>query len=529
MNYEEYIIQERLKLNKKIEERYQIVMQQIQQKSQQEIELIKHELESLRQMSDVYEQKFIEMEEEIKKQQSIIKNVEEKNSELQIQNFQLESEIKLKDEILLKNVKECMNLQSNYMRHQSKGVHLFKQKIKEKQRIKKIKEEQKILKERNKYLEQLIEQQLPPNQVFEYLSNKQMNEADQQPDKNSQQEQVHIGNQNQMQQENQNQIFTFKAPWSIYAMGFQSKPTPQSRIAIGSMIEDIQNEVYILQLDKEQEAFFKKAKFNHRYAPTKVLWIPDVEGKYPDLLATSGENLKVWEYDDQNAQVKIKWDLKNTSDFNAPLTSFDWSCKQQNYIGTASIDTTCTLWDIEKQTVFTQLIAHDKEVYDICFSVDHQIFASVGADGSCRQFDLRALDHSTVLYETENSNPIVRLAWNKMDTNYLAIIEMDVNYVTLLDTRQPLLPLAKLKNHKDFVNAIAWAPESTTHLCSVSDDFSALIWDFSELQNKQNDLNSIDPLLEYKAENEISNLSWSLTKIDQVSICYNKSCQILNV
>ncbi|CAK77297.1 unnamed protein product (macronuclear) [Paramecium tetraurelia] len=342
-----------------------------------------------------------------------------------------------------------------------------------------------------------------------------------------------------MQLESSNQIFTYKAPWLIYAMGFQQKPSPQSRIAICSMIEDVQNEVFILQLDKEQETFSKKAKFNHRYAPTKVLWIPDIEGKYPDLLATSGENLKIWEYDDQNSQVKIKWDLKNvfnthpnqtqTSDFNAPLTSFDWSCKQQNYIGTASIDTTCTLWDIEKQTVVTQLIAHDKEVYDICFSVDHQIFASVGADGSCRQFDLRALDHSTVLFETENNNPIVRLAWNKMDTNYLAIIEMDVNYVTLLDTRQPLLPLAKLKNHKDYVNAIAWAPESTTHLCSVADDQSALIWDFSELQNKQNDQNSIDPLLEYKAENEISNISWSLTKVDQVSICYNKSCQILNV
>ena len=46
-----------------------------------------------------------------------------------------------------------------------------------------------------------------------------------------------------------------------------------------------------------------------------------------------------------------------------------------------------------------------------------------------------ALDHSTVLFETENSNPSVRLAWNKLDTNNLAIIEMDVNYDTLLDTR----------------------------------------------------------------------------------------------
>ncbi len=31
-----------------------------------------------------------------------------------------------------------------------------------------------------------------------------------------------------------------------------------------------------------------------------------------------------------------------------------------------------------KETVYTQLIAHDKEVYDISFSPDRNIFASVG-------------------------------------------------------------------------------------------------------------------------------------------------------
>lgn len=70
--------------------------------------------------------------------------------------------------------------------------------------------------------------------------------------------------------------------------------------------------------------------------------------------------------------------------FDAPLTSFDWNVHSPNLIGTASIDTTCTIWDIEKETVFTQLIAHDKEVYDISFSVDKNLFASVGADGSAR-------------------------------------------------------------------------------------------------------------------------------------------------
>jgi len=79
------------------------------------------------------------------------------------------------------------------------------------------------------------------------------------------------------------------------------------------------------------------------------------------------------------------------------------------------------------------------------------------------------LEHSTVLYETDN-NPLLKLAWNKLDSNYLAVLEMDDKNVTLIDIRQPQLHLAKLRNHKDFVNAISWAPHSSTHICSVGDD-----------------------------------------------------------
>ena len=50
--------------------------------------------------------------------------------------------------------------------------------------------------------------------------------------------------------------------------------------------------------------------------------------------------------------------------FSSPLCS-DWNETDPNLIGTSSIDTTCTIWDIETQQVRTQLIAHDKEVYDV--------------------------------------------------------------------------------------------------------------------------------------------------------------------
>ena len=82
-------------------------------------------------------------------------------------------------------------------------------------------------------------------------------------------------------------------------------------------------------------------------------------------------------------------------------------------IGTSSIDTTCTIWDIEKETVSTQLIAHDKAVYDICFAKDTSMFASAGEDGSVRHFDLRDLEHSTIIFESEDQSPLLRVAWNR--------------------------------------------------------------------------------------------------------------------
>jgi WD repeat-containing protein 68 len=61
-------------------------------------------------------------------------------------------------------------------------------------------------------------------------------------------------------------------------------------------------------------------------------------------------------------------------------------------------------------TAKTQLIAHDKEVYDVRFcanSVD--VFVSCGADGSVRMFDLRSLEHSTIIYEPTEKNEKCKL------------------------------------------------------------------------------------------------------------------------
>ena len=119
-------------------------------------------------------------------------------------------------------------------------------------------------------------------------------------------------------------------------------------------------------------------------------------------------------------------------------------------------------------------------------------------------FDLRSLEHSTIIYESADGQggapvPLIRLEWNKQDPNYLAVITMDSNCVVILDIRVPSLPAAKLQGHSQCVNSLAWAPHSSCHISTAGDDNQALIWDLSNLGQKQ----ISDPILAYYAESEV--------------------------
>jgi len=272
-----------------------------------------------------------------------------------------------------------------------------------------------------------------------------------------------------------------------------------------------------------------------------VLWIPDAKGAYPDLLANTGDYLRLWRAGGHHgASLEILLNNNRSSEYCAPLTSADWNEVDVSLIGTSSIDTTCTIWQIETQqaiattsersmegSVKTQLIAHDKEVFDIKFSKlssGRDIFASAGADGSVRMFDLRHMEYSTIVFEEPTRKPLLRLAWNKQDHNYLATFAQNSNEVYILDIRIPSMPVSVLKNHSGSVNGIAWAPRSTCHLVTAAEDCQALIWDVHQIPKPVD-----DPILAYTAAGEINQVHWSSTLTDWISICYDKTLELLRV
>jgi DDB1- and CUL4-associated factor 7 len=272
--------------------------------------------------------------------------------------------------------------------------------------------------------------------------------------------------------------------------------------------------------------------FSHPYPPTKLQFAPDRAGSGPDLLASSADFLRIWRITDEGVVLEKLLSNSKRSEFSAPLTSLDWSDAEPRRLATASVDTTCTVWDLERGVVDTQLIAHDREVFDVCWG-GPGVFASVSADGSVRVFDLRDKEHSTIVYESPlPDSPLLRLSWNKQDPRYMATMSMDSSRVVVLDIRFPTAPVAELARHQAAVNCIAWAPHSAGHLCSAGDDCQALIWDVSALQApaaRPMRGADLDPILAYGAGAEINGLAWSPGHPDWVAIALGNKARILRV
>ncbi|KAF8730679.1 WD40 repeat-like protein, partial [Rhizoctonia solani] len=405
-------------------------------------------------------------------------------------------------------------------------------------------------------------------------------------------------------------VLHYESQSPVYALDWCHTHGPNSsrarsafRIALGTFVEDYRNRITIIGLPDESSLlegssnpnpssgasangggggsdFVVLAEAMHGYPPTRLQWEPasavgqswPIKTSGAELLATTGDALRVWEFltesdggvgpGSQTSYVGRQGNIglggklsqkialsssKNPNPSTPPLTSFAWNTISPSLIVTSSIDTTCTVWDISSSTAVTQLIAHDREVYDVAW-VPHSTdaFVSVGADGSLRAFDLRSLEHSTILYETPTPPPppvktddgtqrttaasLLRVAFNPLDANYLATFHMDSPNVQVLDMRNPGQPVVELKAHRGAVSAIGWGAAEGSMLATAGDDCQVLVWDLTSTMAAASAANQqqsrgpglasprppdsttrtvFDPALAWTGPGEISNMAWS--------------------
>lgn len=330
--------------------------------------------------------------------------------------------------------------------------------------------------------------------------------------------------------------YTYEPPWPMYSLAWSAQPP--IRMAVGSYLESEANKIQVLEVNEETQKLESVAEADHPFPSTKLMWRPTAPeaGANFEMLASTSTTLNLWKYDSEGGLVQLSKlanaRTKAVGGHSPPLTSFDWSAVSPHKIGASSVDSTCTIWNLERQKIETQLIAHDKAVHDIVFSTKDTLFASVGADGSVRLFDQRNLDHSTIIYEAPTASPLLRLAWNRINSNLIATIGLDNPGVILIDIRRPSVALLALSKHDMCINSVAWAPHSRNHLLCGTDDGCALIWDVAENASSVDSSKpkkDKDPVVWHDCDHEVYQAVWPTSSPDHIGLGMSKRVDIVQL
>lgn len=331
--------------------------------------------------------------------------------------------------------------------------------------------------------------------------------------------------------------YTYEAPWTTYAFAWANTRDPQFKFAVGSFHEGETHRMQVVELNKETNRLECVAEAETLLPATKIVW-----GR-PDLFASTCQTMNLWRV--EAGQLVLVSRLANGRSYStlstlAPITSFDWSSSNLAKLGVSSVDTTCTIWNLEKQKVETQLIAHDSAVHDIAFGKPDTLFVSAGADGSVRLFDQRQLGYSTIIYETSPASPLLRVAWNNLNNSYVATIAMHERGVTIFDIRRPSLKLTSLVHREAFVNHLCWSPSSKRHMLCGTDDGHALIWDLASVEDTGSSgpaseggastaRSRTGPLLAYECNDEVNQVQWNSANPDWVALGTPRGFEVLRI
>jgi WD40 repeat protein len=165
---------------------------------------------------------------------------------------------------------------------------------------------------------------------------------------------------------------------------------PDTLYAIDSIGGQIVSSTFKESMDNK--IYHKSNEISVQYPVTKLLFHP----VNPNIFCTTSDYFRIYSLSNQ---IELKHVMSNyrkvgqqQQELIAPLTSFDWNLQDTSLCVTSSVDTTCTIWDMNLLQAKTQLIAHDSDVFDVSFSSGVDIFSSAGQDGSVRIFDCRYID-----------------------------------------------------------------------------------------------------------------------------------------
>eukprot|EP00811_Abedinium_folium_P035474 NODE_8263_length_1509_cov_11.194645.p1 GENE.NODE_8263_length_1509_cov_11.194645~~NODE_8263_length_1509_cov_11.194645.p1 ORF type:complete len:360 (+),score=62.53 NODE_8263_length_1509_cov_11.194645:49-1080(+) len=279
-------------------------------------------------------------------------------------------------------------------------------------------------------------------------------------------------------------LCSYQSPWPAYAMAWASNKDSVMKFALGSFRAKSCNQyIHIVEVNEQRTALETVHEMEMVLPLTKLMWMPKAEEDKYEILAGTTNVLTLWKV--KNGHIDklnaLQPALQRPVNECAPLTSFDFSAHGRKRVGSASVDTTCTIWNIERWKKEVQLIAHDTAVLDFAFNPScENIFGSVGQDGTLRIFDQRSLEHSMILFDTTPATPLLQMAWNRKNPNLIATIAADEVGVIVIDLRKVGTAVWGLPVHGPCFNHVDWCPSVANTLVGAGSDGNMYIIDIND-------------------------------------------------
>lgn len=91
------------------------------------------------------------------------------------------------------------------------------------------------------------------------------------------------------------EIYRYNAGFPVYSVDWSWRKDFPYRLAFTSFIESLNNRITLIQLDESNRTLKPITTVEHPFPPTKVMWMPYCNTDKPDLFATTGDFLRIWE------------------------------------------------------------------------------------------------------------------------------------------------------------------------------------------------------------------------------------------
>lgn len=224
--------------------------------------------------------------------------------------------------------------------------------------------------------------------------------------------------------------------------------------------------------------------------PLALEWLPfdpesDTRG---NLVAVGSMNpiIEVWDLDLVDClepafrlgkKPKKKKGIPRVGHKDAVL-ALSWNSNCEHVLASGSVDTTVMLWDLNSQSVASQLPGHQEKVQSLQFHPrEAQTLLTGCCDSKVRLYDCRAPN-------THNSwtlpGEVERVIWDHFNPTH-CLASTEAGTLHYIDIRNPT-PLWTLSAHSEAVTGLSLSPHCPGTVTTVSQDRTMKVWDISESQ-----------------------------------------------